>query len=145
MTLLKVNNPVNKGFDGLMNELFQEFQTGFGKTFTDVTKSHPPVNILEKEKSYELHVVAPGFDKADFSVKLDDRQLTIAAESKSSPETGDKVLLTEYRFRSFKRSFTIDDKIDTQGIQAQYDNGILVVTLPKKAEVLNGSKEITIL
>ncbi len=145
MTLLKVNNPVNKGFDGLMNELFQEFQTGFGKTFTDVTKAHPAVNILEKEKSYELHVVAPGFDKADFSVKLDDRQLSISAEKKTTAESNEKALLTEYRFRSFKRSFTIDDKIDTQNIQAQYENGILVLTLPKKAEVLNGSKEINIL
>jgi HSP20 family protein len=145
MTLLKVNNPVNKGFDGLVNELFNEFQTGFGKAFTDATRGYPAVNIVEKEKHYELHVVAPGFDKADFSVKLDERQLTIGAEKKTAAETGEKALLTEHRFRSFKRSFTIDDTIDTQNIQAQYENGILVVNLPKKAEVLNGSKEITIL
>ena len=144
MTLLKVNNPVNKGFDGLMNELFHEFQTGFGKTFSDTAKAYPAVNIIEKEKSYELHVVAPGFDKADFSVKLDDHQLTVSADKKASAESGNKALLSEYRFRSFRRSFTIDDKIDTQEIQAQYYNGILVVALPKKAEAGNGSKEITI-
>ena len=54
------------------------------------------------------------------------------------------MILKEFSYRSFKRSFTVDEKIDATNITAKYENGILKLDLPKKEEVKGGTKEITI-
>jgi HSP20 family protein len=145
MTLVKVNNPIAKTFDGLMNELFNELPANFGKTVREDVFGFPPVNILEKQNTYQLQVAAPGFDKADFNVKVDGNLLTISAAQKEEvkDETA-KSIRKEFSAKSFKRSFTLDEKIDVAGISAKYDNGILHLELPKKEIAKNDSKEITI-
>ena len=145
MTLVKVNNPINRSFDGLMNELFNELPMSFGKTLREDVLHFPPANITEKKDSYQIELAVPGFNKADFNVKLEDKILTISAEKKTEnvSET-DKLVRKEFSHKSFKRSFTIDDKIDSQNISAKYENGILTLELPKKEDVKNGTKEISI-
>ena len=77
MTFVKVNNPIGKSFDGLMNELFNELPASFGKTMREDVLNFPPVNIVEKGENYHLQLSAPGFEKADFNIKLDGKLLTI--------------------------------------------------------------------
>jgi HSP20 family protein len=144
MTLVKVNNPAAKSFDGLLNDFFNELPA-FGKKWSDDAFGFPPVNITENANAYHLEVAAPGLDKADFNLKLDGNILTINAEKKT--ETKDetsKSIRREFSSRSFKRSFTLDEKIDAANIAAKYDNGILKVELPKKEETKALAKEITI-
>ncbi len=145
MTLVKVNNPIAKSFDGLMNELFNEIPANFGKTLRQDVLGFPPVNIVEKAGAYHLELAAPGLDKADFVLKLDNNLLTISAEKKETTavET-DKVVRREFSQKSFKRSFTLDEKIDAAAITAKYENGILLVELPKKEEVKQTATQITI-
>ena len=145
MTLVKVNNPLSKTFDGMMRELFNEFPAAVNKTVREEVLQFPPVNILEKSTNYQVDIAAPGFEKADFNIKLEGNTLTISTEKKEmDSETTDKMIRKEFSYRSFKRSFTIDEKIDTEHINAKYENGILKLELPKK-EVLNpGAKEINI-
>ncbi|HRI25948.1 MAG TPA: Hsp20/alpha crystallin family protein [Ferruginibacter sp.] len=145
MTLVKVNNPINRSFDGLMNDLFNELPLSFGKTLREDVLHFPPANITEKKDVYQIELAVPGFNKADFNVKLEDSILTISAEKKTEnvSET-DKTVRKEFSHKSFKRSFTIDEKIDTTNISAKYENGILALELPKKEDVKNGTKEITI-
>jgi HSP20 family protein len=145
MTLVKTNNPFARSFDGLMNDLFNEFPATLGKTVRQDVFAFPPVNIVEKPTAYQLEVAAPGFDKADFNIKLEAETLTISAEKKeeATAETG-KVVRKEFSAKSFKRSFTIDEKIDVANISAKYENGILQVGLPKKEEVKAVAKEINI-
>ncbi len=141
MTLVKTNNPFAKSFDGLMNELLNELPASFGKTVT----GFPPVNIVEKNDHYHLQVAAPGFDKADFNIKLEGETLTISAEKKEENKNEtDKVIRNEFSAKSFKRSFTLDEKINAATISAKYENGILHVGLPKKEEVKAVTKEINI-
>jgi HSP20 family protein len=91
-------------------------------------------------------VSAPGLEKADFNVKVDGNLLTISAEKKTAETVeGQKMIRTEFSLKSFKRSFTLDEKINAAGINAKYENGILNVLLPKKEEVKEAAKEITIL
>jgi HSP20 family protein len=144
MTLVKVNNPIAKTFDGLLNDFFNEVPS-FGKKWSDDAFGFPPVNITENDNSYQIEVAAPGMEKADFNLKLDGNILTISAEKKeqTKDETA-KAIRREFSSRSFKRSFTLDEKIDAANIAAKYDNGILKVTLPKKEEVKALAKEITI-
>ena len=145
MTFVKVNNPISKSFDGLMNELFNELPASFGKTMREDVLNFPPVNIVEKSEIYHLQLSAPGFDKADFNIKLDGKLLTISAEKKEEKSAeNEKMIRKEFSQKSFKRSFTVDEKIDASGINAKYENGILKLDLPKKEEVKNAAKEITI-
>lgn len=145
MTLVKTNNPFAKSFDGLMNELFNELPATFGKTVKQDIFGFPPVNIVEKNDHYHLQVAAPGFDKSDFNIKLEGETLTISAEKKEETKSEtDKVIRKEFSSKAFKRSFTLDEKIDAANISAKYENGILHVGLPKKEEVKAVTKEINI-
>ena len=145
MTFVKVNNPVAKSFDGLMKDIFNEIPANFGKTFREEVLGFPPVNIVEKDNAYHLEVAAPGMEKTDFTLKLDGTLLTISAAKKE--EERDETLKSirkEFSYKGFKRSFTLDEKIDAANIAAKYESGILKVDLPKKEEAKAASKEITI-
>jgi HSP20 family protein len=145
MTLVKVNNPIAKTFDGLVNELFNDFPTTFGNTLRNEALTFPPVNVVEKADAYYLEVAAPGMDKADFTIKLDGDLLTISGEKKEEKtQENEKQIRNEFSYRSFKRSFTLDDKINAGNIAAKYENGILKIDLPKKEEVKAIAKEIAI-
>lgn len=136
MTFVKVNNPAAKSFDGLINELFNELPANLGKTFRENVLQHPPVNITEKAEGYHIEVAAPGMEKTDFNIKLEEKLLTISAEQKATEkEENSKTIRQEFTQKGFKRSFTLDDKIDAAGITAKYENGILQMYLPKKANV----------
>ncbi|GAA4315469.1 hypothetical protein GCM10023143_26860 [Compostibacter hankyongensis] len=128
-----VNNSLPKWLDG------DFFRSGS----VDI---HPPVNIRETKDGFTLDVVAPGLAKEDFKVKLEGDTLLISAEKQTEKEekTDDKQIRREYSFRSFKRAFTLTESVDTAGINAAYENGVLKVTLPKKEDQVEASKEITV-
>ncbi|MBK8608548.1 MAG: Hsp20/alpha crystallin family protein [Chitinophagaceae bacterium] len=145
MTLVKVNNPINKTFDGLMNELFNDLPVSFGKTIREDVLHFPPANIVEKADAYQIEMAVPGLEKKDFEVKLDGKVLTISAEKKTETAAeNEKMIRKEFGYKSFKRSFTLDEKIDAAKIAARYENGILKLELPKKEEVKNEAKAIVI-
>lgn len=145
MTFVKVNNPISKNFDGLMKDIFNEIPASFGKTFREDLFGFPPVNIAENGNSYQLEVAAPGMEKTDFNLKLDGTILTVSATKKEEvKEENLKSIRKEFSYKGFKRSFTLDEKIDAVNIAAKYENGILKVHLPKKEETKEASKEITI-
>ncbi len=105
-----------------------------------------PVNVKENEENYLLEVIAPGFEKEDFKINLEKNLLTISAEKKGENEVNtEKHLRKEYKHQSFKRSFTIDEKINAENINAKYVNGILTLNFPKKQEVKPTTKLIDIL
>ena len=139
--LVKFNRKPLAAFN---DELFQDF-AGFFKNEAADWKSLAPVNIHEKEKSYEVEVIAPGFEKSDFKINLDKDILTIsAARKEEQKDDSKKEVRREYAYRSFKRSFTIDEKIDAAAIEAAYVNGVLTLNLPKKEIVKEEAKEIAI-
>lgn len=145
MTFVKVNNPIAKNLDGFVNDIFNEFPATFGRSFREDFLQFPPVNIAEKTDAYQLEVSAPGWQKESFNLKLDANVLTISAEKKeeAKDETA-KVVRKEFTNKSFKRSFTLDEKIDAANISAKYENGVLQVTLPKKEVVKAAAQQITI-
>jgi len=122
------------------------FQNGLGRINEEVSAYAAPVNIQETDKSYELHLVAPGIKKEDFKISLDKNVLNISLEQKeeNKDQQEGKWLRNEYRNRSFKRSFTLNDKIDATKISAKYADGILAVTLPKKEAAEQPVQDIAI-
>jgi HSP20 family protein len=107
--------------------------------------SSAPVNIKETDKAYELQLVAPGLKKDDFKINLDQDILTISFEQKEeTKDESEKWLRNEYHFRSFKRSFTLNEKVNAAGITAKYEDGILNVSLPKKETEEKVAQQITV-
>ena len=138
--------PFEGTFSNLVDDLFTELpvllSSGFNNT---VRKDSVPVNVKETEKSFQLDVIAPGFDKTDFKVNIEQNILTVSAEkTNEANEESDKEIRKEYSFRSFKRSFTLDEKIDATNIEASYVNGVLRLNLPKKEAVKQSATEIVI-
>ncbi len=144
MTLVKVNNNL-RSFDGLMKDIFNEFPSTVAKTFREDVLNFPPVNIIEKPSLFQIELAAPGFEKSDFIIKLDGNILNISTEKKEEKnEESDKLIRKEFTSKSFKRSFTIDEKIDAEKIVAKYENGILKLELPKKEILKAAAKDISI-
>ena|ERR1043165_2518481 len=143
MTHLKFST---KPFQGGINNLFEDIVAGIPDLFNHEIKGTVPVNIRETGNSYLLEVIAPGFNKTDFKVNLDQNLLTISAEKQPETELpkGVKQIRKEFEYRTFKRTFTVDDKIDSENIEASYVNGVLTLNLPKKETVKASAKEIMI-
>ena len=142
MTLVKFNKPANRSFNNLFDELLNDFPVNYGKEWNNVV---PPVNIAETPDAYHLELSVPGRNKEDFKVNIENGLLTISFEKKE--ETKDeniKSVRKEFAYQSFKRSFSLDEKIDVEKIQAKYENGLLKFFLPKKEQVKEATKQISI-
>lgn len=150
MTTVKFNRkPFAGPFNSLVDDFFTELPAVFKNDFNNYDrKAFVPVNVKETDKNYLMEVVAPGFEKTDFKVNLDQNLLTISAEKNTSAslstDQNEKQIRREYSYQSFKRSFTLDEKIDATNIEASYINGVLTLNLPKKVEVKAAATEITI-
>jgi HSP20 family protein len=93
-----------------------------------------------------LQLAIPGFEKTDFSIKLENNLLSISATKKEvAKDETVKTIRTEFTQKAFKRSFTLDEKINSANIEAKYENGILQIELPKKEQEKVESKEINVL
>lgn len=141
MNAVKRNNSnVNGLFPSVMDELFRDWAGGTQA----VNKMVPPVNIRETEKDFYVAIMAAGMNKEDFNIEVDNDVLTISAEVKSQnkePEEG-KYTRREFSFSSFKRAFTMPETVNTDDINASYENGVLTLTLPKKEEALPKPKRM---
>ncbi len=131
-------------FSGLLDSMINE---NWGEFFNDnqLTSSNVPVNIKEMDNGYQIDVVAPGLKKEDFNINVDHDLLTISFEQKEEhKETTDKMIRSEYEFRSFKRSFNLSETINAAEISASYTDGVLSLVLPKKEEAKKLTKKIEI-
>lgn len=106
----------------------------------------PSVNILENAKDYSVELAAPGLERKDFKVEVDNGVLTISAEKEEeSKEEGENYKRREFSYNAFKRSFDLPENVITDKIDAKYENGVLRMSIPKKeVTVLKPKKEIKI-
>lgn len=154
MTLIKYR-PSNSFLPSAFSEFFEQDFFPSNKNMFGSEFSIPAVNISENENEHLIEVSAAGFEKDQFNIEVEDNKLTISAEMKeekeeSSDNSDDKTAKEnkkqnyytrrEFRAASFKRSFTLPKNVDGENIAASYENGVLKLTLPKKAEVINKKK-----
>ena len=114
-------------FSSLVDRLFNESlaRTG-GSVFT------PRVDVIENETSYEVQLAVPGLNKEDFKIEVNDNYLTVSGERKFTNEKKEKNFHSiETQYGSFERSFKVPAHVDSEKINARYNNGILELTIPK--------------
>lgn len=145
MTTFKFNQPALKSFDIFLDNLLNDLPAT-----NDAGINFPAVNIIETNDDYQLEFNVAGRKKEDFKITVDKNILTVSFEKKDenkeaeSKEQNKKFIKKEFITQSFKRSFTLDEKINADEIDAKYENGILVLSLPKKEEVKVLPKEISV-
>jgi HSP20 family protein len=129
------------GFPSLVSDLWDS-EGGFTGNLVDFEVEHsrtgnrthfPSVNIVENEKDFQLDLAAPGLEREDFRVATENGYLTVSAEKeKESKREKQNHRRHEFSYHSFSRSFSIPENVNTEQIDARYQNGILHVSLPKK-------------
>jgi HSP20 family protein len=117
--------------DFFNNDLTDWRRTNFSSTGTTL----PKVNIKENDDSFAVEMAAPGMEKKDFEIHVENGILTISSEKKDEvKEEKENFTRREFSFQSFQRSFTLPDTVDGEKIKDRYENGLLMVTIPKKEE-----------
>jgi HSP20 family protein len=149
-------------FEVLRNQvdrLFHDFQTGFlqtpfYRTLPDIESFWrdglgfnvtPAIDIVEKDKAFEVTAELPGLDAKNINIQLADGMLTIKGEKQEEKEekTKDRYV-SERRYGSFRRSLQIPGSVDTDKIDANFKSGVLTVTLPKSPETQKSQKTIPV-
>ena len=100
-------------------------RTRWGKVFT------PPVDIIETDNELKLYADMPGTDKESINITVDQNILTVRGNVDVAPVEGYELEYAEYEVGDYQRSFTLNDTINQEKIEANYDNGVLELTLPK--------------
>lgn len=115
------------------NSLLGDFPSVFKGFEKDIFPKLPEANVVENESDYQIELAAPGFDRKDFNVKMENGVLNISAEKdQESNEKGKNFRRREFTSSSFTRSFYLPDNLTGDKVEAKYDQGILRVTLPKR-------------
>ena len=142
-----------------VDRLFEDFQLGswrspFERSLFDVQPfwrgeigwgKAPAVDVVEKQKAYEIMAELPGMDESNIDVKFSDGTLMIKGEKRDEKEEKKKdYYLSERRYGSFQRSFGVPDGVDADKIEANFKNGVLTVTLPKTEQAQRSEKKIAI-
>ena len=139
MSSFKRNDDVFSSMPSLWNDvftrdLFNWNQSNYSNTGTTI----PAVNIKETPETFEVEMAAPGMTKDDFRIELDGNMLTITSEKNSQYEDkeSEKYSRREFSYQSFQRMFQLPkDVVDSEKINAKYENGVLYLLIPKKEEV----------
>ncbi|MGM0648249.1 MAG: Hsp20/alpha crystallin family protein [Bacteroidota bacterium] len=150
MTLMKMSDrnfpTIPSLFDRLFNDELMDWNLG---NFASKNSNLPAVNVKEDEDAFNIEVAAPGLQKKDFKVNLENDRLTISSEKKEEnkdKDRDDNFTRREFSYQSFQRSFQLPENlVDADKIKASYKDGILNVHIPKREEARpKPAKEIKI-
>jgi len=149
MTLVKTTNRMFPTFPSFFDNLFsRDLMDWNNSNFSSTNTTIPAVNIRENDELFLIEVAAPGLAKENFKVNLDRNRLIITSEQKEEKNGNEtEYFRREFSYQSFERSFVLPvGTVDGDKITAKYNNGILLVTIPKKEEVKpKPTREIDIL
>ena len=138
MTLLTRASRMFPDFSSNLMDIFNE-----GKDWGNGwTSKLPAANITESDNAFNLELAAPGLEKEDFDLSIDNQHLTISCQKEEKTEsTEEKYTRKEFSYQSFSRSFMLPDSVDAEKISAAYKDGVLKVELPKKETAIKTPKK----
>lgn len=134
--------PFERRTSNLFNYLDQMNRAFWGNSESSVVPCS--TDIIDQGNQYLLRTDLPGCNKEDIHIDMDGDRMTISAQHKEETQTDDNTYIRrERRYGSMSRSFDVSG-IDTSGIQAKYENGVLELTLPKKEATVAPNRRIEI-
>lgn len=137
MNLVRFNHP---GFTNFFDNLDRTRHELFNESKGNV----PSVNIIDNDNGFVIEFAAPGVKKDEFNINLENNVLSVSREVKEEKEEkNDNYTRREFLYGNFCRSFTLPKNVKVDDIKADYNEGILSISLPKKEET-KLSKEIKI-
>ena len=122
--------PFDKIFDSLMNKQFPAFQEEVGVSFNQ--GAYPKVNVYEYDDKIGIVAEIPGLDKKNVTVDVEDSILTISGDKHGLDDSGGKCITRELKQSSFKRSFNLGEHLDGNDVSANFKDGMLSISIPKK-------------
>ena len=135
MTLVKTNKNGNP-FPSVLSDFFDNDKFFSNRFFEkEFERSIPAVKIKENNNEFNIEFAAPGFNKNDFKINVEENMLTISAEKEEEKnEEKNRFTRKEFSYNSFSRSFTLPQTVNADKIDAKYNEGILKLNIPKKEE-----------
>jgi HSP20 family protein len=124
-------------FTGLFDDFFTRDLAGWNSQNISHSSTVPAVNIKETNENFEVEMAAPGMTRNDFKVELEGNLLTITSERQNQAEEkeGERYTRKEFSYQSFQRVFQLPKNVvDADKIEAKYENGLLLLVIPKKEE-----------
>ncbi|HSP39917.1 MAG TPA: Hsp20/alpha crystallin family protein [Gillisia sp.] len=135
MSLIKRNE--DNWLPSVFDDMFKADWLGGTSNVNSIGTSIPAVNIQENDDMFMVEVAAPGKTRKDFKIELDNDVLTISAEEKKENETSERngrFTRKEFSYSNFKRAFSLPETVNSEEISASYENGVLLINLPKREE-----------
>lgn len=142
--LLVRREPFGSLFDEFFNDFFARGGLPLARPAELPAAVRARMDVIDRNDRYEVLVDLPGVRKEDIQVTIEGNRVAIAAEAKSEKEVknGDRLIHSERFAASYARSFELPAEVTEEGAEAAYENGVLRLTLPKRATVT--SKRLTI-
>ena len=129
--LRKYETPI----DGLLNNWLNDEFVGM-PIHNNYERTLPEVNLIEGKQDYTIEISAPGFDKKDFNIELDNFNLSVSVDKEDIMNKDAQFIKREFNYTSFKRSFKLAKHSNTDKINASYENGILKLNIPKTKDAI---------
>lgn len=135
MALIRRNQNL-PGFSNIFDDFLSNDWSEWGlKNYSRTNTTIPSVNIKENNDNFIIEVAAPGLEKSDFSIEVNQGTLKISSEKRGESEVKEESYSRrEFSYQSFCRSFSLPLTVESDKIEAKYDKGILIVTIPKREE-----------
>jgi HSP20 family protein len=147
MKLIKRNTEPSTGFDSMLDHFFNDTFLNWPAAPTSNWGKQPAYNIKEEDDHWHVELAVPGMEKSDFKINLENDTLTIStSKSESKHESTDNYKVRQFGYASFTKSFRLpENMINEDEISANYKDGVLYISLPKRDEAkANLKREITI-
>eukprot|EP01027_Heterolobosea_sp_BB2_P022382 GEZU01032947.1.p2 GENE.GEZU01032947.1~~GEZU01032947.1.p2 ORF type:complete len:176 (+),score=74.73 GEZU01032947.1:468-995(+) len=141
----RLEREMNRVFGRTGTELMP-FSTDFGAGDRSLAVFTPHWDVSENDKSIMINCELPGLNKENINIDVDNDMLTISGEKKEErKEENERIHRVERRYGKFSRSLRLPKGVDPNSIQANFENGVLRVVVPKPAQAIENRKTIPIM
>jgi len=123
-------NSVFSDFDNAINDIFGAVRPFKANKHTYNYVTTPKANIKRSDGGFSLELAAPGFSKDEFDINVENDVLTISINNETPKNYNSDVVLKEYSYNSFSRSWTLPENTNVENINARYEAGILSLYIP---------------
>lgn len=136
-------------FQEEVQDLVNRFSENWGENLPTTSSERfiPNIEVKDKGKEYRVTAEVPGMEEKDIDISLDENVLTLQGERRSEYQEEDKekgFFRSEISYGNFYRAIPLDEEVDEDKVEANYKDGMLKITLPKKEGMKKKSRKISL-